>query len=44
MSDLFRVADCDTDHYLAVAKIREKLAVIKRPVNTMDMDRSISRN
>jgi hypothetical protein len=33
------VADCDTDHYLVVAKIRERLAVSKRPVNMMDMDR-----
>jgi hypothetical protein len=35
----FRGADCDTDHYLVVAKIRERLAVSKRPVNKMDMDR-----
>jgi endonuclease/exonuclease/phosphatase family metal-dependent hydrolase len=25
----FRAADCDTDHYLVVAKIRERLAVSK---------------
>jgi len=25
----FRGADCDTDHYLMVAKIRERLAVSK---------------
>jgi hypothetical protein len=35
----FRLADCDTDHYFVVAKIRERLAVSKRPVNKMDMDR-----
>jgi hypothetical protein len=35
----FRGADCDTDHYLVVAKIRERLAVSKRLENTMDMDR-----
>jgi hypothetical protein len=35
----FRGADCDTDHYLVVAKIRERLAVSKRPVNTTYMDR-----
>jgi hypothetical protein len=34
----FRGADCDTDHYLVLAKIRERLAVSKRPVNEMDMD------
>jgi hypothetical protein len=28
----FRGADCDTDHYLVVEKIRERLAMIKRPV------------
>jgi hypothetical protein len=26
----FRAADCDTDHYLVVAKVRERLAVDKR--------------
>jgi hypothetical protein len=25
----FRRADCDTDHYLVVAKVRERLAVNK---------------
>jgi hypothetical protein len=35
----FRGADCDTDQYLVVAKIRERLEVSKRPVNKMDMDR-----
>jgi hypothetical protein len=25
----FRAADCDTDHYVVVAKVREKLAVSK---------------
>jgi hypothetical protein len=35
----FRGADYDTDHYLAVAKIRERLAVSKRPENKMDMER-----
>jgi hypothetical protein len=35
----FRGADCDTDHYLVVAKIMERLQVSKRPVNKVDMDR-----
>jgi hypothetical protein len=35
----FRGADCDSDHYLVVAKISERLAVSKRPVNKIDMDR-----
>ena len=26
----FRGADCDTDHYLAIAKVRERLAVGKQ--------------
>jgi hypothetical protein len=26
----FRAADCDTDHYLVVAKVRERLAVNKQ--------------
>jgi hypothetical protein len=35
----FRGADCGTDHYLVFTKIRERLAVSKRPVNKVDMDR-----
>jgi hypothetical protein len=35
----FRVADCDTDHYLAVAKVREKLAVSRRAAQKVDMYR-----
>jgi hypothetical protein len=27
---MFRTADCDTDHYLVVAKVRERLAVSKQ--------------
>jgi hypothetical protein len=35
----FRGADCDADHCLVVAKVRERLAVGKRSVNKMDKDR-----
>jgi hypothetical protein len=34
-----RGANCDIDHYLVLAKIRERVAVSKQPVNKMDMDR-----
>jgi hypothetical protein len=34
-----RGADCDNDHYLVAAKVRERLAVSKLPVNKMDVDR-----
>jgi len=27
----FRGADCDKDHYLVIAKVRERLAVVNRP-------------
>jgi len=32
----FRTADCDTDHYLLVTKIRERLAVIKQTAQRFD--------
>jgi hypothetical protein len=33
------VADCDTDHYLVVAKVRERLAVSKQAAQKIDMER-----
>jgi len=39
----FRVADCDTDHYLVVAKVRERLAVSKQAAQKFDVERFIHR-
>jgi hypothetical protein len=35
----FRGADCDTDHYLVVAKVRERLAVSKRAAQNIYIER-----
>ena len=35
----FRGADCDTDHYLVVAKVRERLAVSKQAAKKCDGER-----
>jgi hypothetical protein len=35
----FRAADCDSDHYLVVAKGRERLAVNKQRSQRFDMER-----
>jgi hypothetical protein len=34
-----RAADCDTDHYLVVAKVRERLAVKKQRSHRFNMER-----
>jgi endonuclease/exonuclease/phosphatase family metal-dependent hydrolase len=40
----FRAADCDSDHYLVVAKVRERQAVSKQTTQTVYWRGSISRN
>jgi hypothetical protein len=35
----FRAADCDTDHYLVVAKVRKRLAVNKQGSHKFHMGR-----
>jgi hypothetical protein len=35
----FRAADCETDHYLVVVKLREGLAVSKQTMHTVHMER-----
>jgi hypothetical protein len=34
-----RAADCDSDHYLVVAKVRERLAVIRPSSHRFHMER-----
>jgi hypothetical protein len=40
----FRAADCDTDHYLVVAKVTERLAVNKKDCRVFIWRGSISRS
>jgi hypothetical protein len=35
----FRAADCDSDHYLVVAKVMERLSVNKQRSQRFDMER-----
>jgi len=35
----FRGSDCDTEHYLVVAKVREKLAVRNQRTEEFDVER-----
>jgi hypothetical protein len=35
----FRGADCDTDHYLVVTKVSERLAVRKQAAEKIDMEK-----
>jgi hypothetical protein len=35
---LFRTADCDTDQYLVMTKVRERLAVSKQTVHRVHME------
>ena len=32
-------AECDTDHYLVIAKVRERLAVSKQAAQKFDVER-----
>jgi len=36
---IFRGADCDTDHYLTVANVRERLLVSEQVASTFDAGR-----
>jgi len=37
--ETYRGADCDTEHYLTVAKVRERLVVNKQEAQNFDVER-----
>jgi len=37
MSDIYRGAGCDTEHYLMVAKLRQRLSESKRVAQMFDL-------
>jgi hypothetical protein len=37
----FRVADCDTDHYLVVTKLKERLTLSNQAAQKFDVERFI---
>ena len=39
MQDLFRGTECDTDHYLVVAKVWKRLAVYKEAIQKFELER-----
>jgi hypothetical protein len=43
-AQLFREADCDTDHYLVMAKVRERLAMTKQIMHRFHMEKFNLRN
>jgi hypothetical protein len=38
MQDIFRRAECDTDHYLVLVKVRERLAVSNEAIQKFEVE------